>query len=262
MKIPFTKKSVLSTFLALAFAGLACNFGRSLPSIANPQPTNVELSATQAGPSTPGSCQSDYLPVKVGATWTSNGQISAGSFTRVSTISVVAVDNFQTQTTLTDSTGKQIATIESWNCTSEGLVQLGGPLASSIQGTFGNAAMKILSTTGVTIPAHINPGDLWTQVTQFEFTIPNLSITGTLTYAFKAIGLEQVTVPAGTFNAMKIQVNAKSENVKSGVPINISADGFYWFAPGVGRVKGSEKVSANGNLVTDVEGELQSYHIP
>jgi hypothetical protein len=163
---------------------------------------------------------------------------------------------------LTDSAGKQIAIIESWNCTTAGLVQLGGPLASSIQSNFGGGSMKTLSTTGVTIPTHINAGDSWSQVTQFEFNIPNFSVTGTLTYDFKALGLEQVTVPAGAFNAMKIQVNARSENVKSGLPINITADGFYWFAPGVGRVKASEKVSANGNLVSDVEGELQSYHLP
>jgi hypothetical protein len=262
MKIPFTKKSVMFTLLALALAQFACNFARTQPSNATKQPLGAESQATQTGSSASGNCQNDYLPVKVGATWTSNSKISAGSFTRVSTITEVGTDNFQSQTVLTDSLGKQISTTELWNCPTEGLVQLGGPLAGSIQSTFGSASMKTISTTGVTIPAHINPGDSWSQVTQFEFTIPNISITGTLTYNFQAIGFKQVTVPAGTFNAMKIQVNAKSETIKSGVPINITADGFYWFAPGVGRVKGSEKVYANGNLVSDVEGEVQSYHIP
>ncbi len=95
-----------------------------------------------------------------------------------------------------------------------------------------------------------------------EFTIPNISITGTFDYNFQAIGLEQVTVPAGTFNAMKVQVSARSESIKSGLPITITADGFYWFAPGVGRVKGSEKISANGNLVQMSRESCTSYNIP
>jgi hypothetical protein len=262
MKIPFTKKSVIFTLIALALTQFACNFGRPQPSTTVPEPPVTSSLATQPASSNSGNCQNDYLPVKVGATWTSNGKISAGIFTRVSTITSVGSDNFQSQTVLTDSLGKQIATIESWNCSTEGLVQLGGPLASSIQSTFGSDSMKTISTTGITLPAHINPGDSWSQQTQLEFTIPNISLTGTLNYDFQAIGLEQVIVPAGTFNAMKIQFNSKSESVKSSLPIAITADGFYWFAPGVGRVKGSEKISANGNLVSDVEGELQSYNIP
>lgn len=263
MKIPFTKKSVIFTVIALMLAQFACNFGRGQPSnTATQAPNGGSPASRQAGPSSSGSCQNDYFPVKVGASWTSNVTISAGSFSRVSAITKVGADNFQIQTVLTDSLGKQISITESWNCTTEGLVQLGGPLANSIQSNFGVGSMKTITTTGVTIPVHINAGNSWSQVTQFEFNIPNFSVTGTLTYNFQAIGLEQVTVPAGTFNAMKIQVNANSEDVKSGVPINITADGFYWFAPGVGRVKASEKVSANGSLVSDVEGALQSYHIP
>lgn len=122
--------------------------------------------------------------------------------------------------------------------------------------------MKTVSTTGVTVPVHINPGDSWSQDTQLQLTTSNGSIDGTVNYTFQAIGLEQVTVPGGTFNAMKVQVTAKSQSVISGVPVNITADGFDWFAAGVGRVKGSEKVTVNGSLVSDVEGELQSYHIP
>jgi hypothetical protein len=263
MKIPFTKKTMFFTLMALTLAQFACNFGRPQPSTTTPEsPVTSSLATQPALSSNAGNCQNDYLPVKVGATWTSNGKISSESFTRVSTITSVGKDNFQSQTVLTDSLGKQISTIESWNCTTGGLVQLGGPLASPIQSTFGSDSMKTISTTGITLPAHINPGDSWSQQTQLEFTIPNLSITGTLNYNFQALGLEQVTVPAGTFNAMKVQVNAKSESVKSGLPIAITADGFYWFAPGVGRVKGSEKISANGSLVSDVEGELQSYSIP
>jgi len=262
MKIPFTKKSVIFTLIALVLAQFACNFGRTRASTAATASPIIGSQATQPASSNVGNCQNDYLPIKVGATWTSNGKISSGSFTRIATITAVGTDSFQSQTVLTDGLGNQIATPESWNCTTGGLVQRGGPLASSIQSTFGSDSMKTISTTGITLPAHINPGDSWSQQTQLEFTIPNISLTGTLNYDFQAIGLEQVIVPAGTFNAMKIQFNSKSESVKSSLPIAITADGFYWFAPGVGRVKGSEKISANGNLVSDVEGELQSYNIP
>jgi hypothetical protein len=262
MKTPFSIRSVLFTLMVLVLAQFACNFGRPQPSIAATQVPVAGSLATNPGPSPRGICENDYFPVKVGATWTSNANISAGNFTRVTTISDVGTNNFQTHTSLTDSLGKQISITESWKCTTQGLVQLGGPLATSIQSTFGSASTKTISTTGVTLPAHIDAGDSWSQTTQIDFTIPNISITGTLIYDFQAVGFEQVTVPAGTFNAMKVRVTARSESIKSGLPINITANGFYWFASGVGRVKGSEKVSANENLVSDVEGELQSYHIP
>jgi hypothetical protein len=262
MKTPSTNRSVIFVLMALMLAQFACNFGRAHSSPTATQPPTIASQATAAGPSASGSCQNDYFPVKPGTTWTSTGTMSTGSFTRVSTITEVSTTNFQAQTQLTDNLGKQLLTTESWNCTTTGLIQPGGPVAASIQSTFGGASTKTISTTGITIPTHINPGDTWSLVTQLEFTIPNLSITGTLDYNFQAIGLEQVAVPAGTFNAMKVQVNAKSASVKSSLPISITADGFYWFAPSVGRVKESEKVYANGNLVSDVEGELQSYNIP
>jgi hypothetical protein len=270
MKILFTKKSITFALITLMLAQSACRFGIPQPASVAPQPTSggsqaitqATSPATIAGSSASSSCQSDYLPIKAGAAWTFAGTSVSGSYTQTSTITGVGTDNFQTQAVLTEGNGNQIATPESWNCTPQGLVQLGGPLAATFQSLIGGASVKAFSTTGVTIPVHINPGDSWSQNTQLEITTSNGSVNGTVAYAFQAIGLEQVTVPGGSFNAMKVQVTAKSQSVISGVPVDITADGFDWFAAGVGRVKGSEKVNANGSLVSNVEGELQSYHIP
>jgi hypothetical protein len=262
MKIPFTKKSFMLALAALALATFACRFTGGQPAAVASQPTASASQPTLPAPSSSAPCQVDYFPVKVGASWTFSGKSVAGSYTRVSTITGMGTDNFQDQSVLTDSNGKQVATAESWNCSSAGLVQLGGPLAATLQGLVEGATMKTISTVGVTIPTHINPGDTWSQDTQLELTTPNGTISGTINYSFQAVGPEQVTVPAGTFNAMKVHVTSSSKSQISGIPVTITSDGFDWFASGVGRVKSSENVTANGNSLSDVEGDLQSYHLP
>ncbi len=86
MKSPLTKKSAIFALMALMLAQFACNFGRAPSSTTATQLPAVAPQATASGPSTSASCQNDYFPVKSGATWTSNGTMSTGSFTRISTI--------------------------------------------------------------------------------------------------------------------------------------------------------------------------------
>ena len=180
----------------------------------------------------------------------------------MSTITSVETDSFEREITTTLSNGTQKAYTDSWKCTPDGLVLQGGPLATTFQSVYGNATMKTLSTTGVTLPAHINAGDSWTQDAQLAFTSTLVSVNITLTYNFKAIGLELVTVPAGTFNAMKIQIDVTSQATTATRTNNIAVDGFEWFVPGVGAVKSSVGVKVNGTAYPGTDDQMQSYHIP
>jgi len=94
------------------------------------------------------------------------------------------------------------------------------------------------------------------------FTSTQVSVNIALTYNFKAIGLESVTVPAGTFNAMKIQINVTSQTTTASRTNNIVVDGFEWFVPGVGAVKSSVGVKVNGTTYPGTDDQMQSYHIP
>jgi hypothetical protein len=82
---------------------------------------------------------------------------------------------------------------------------------------------------------------------------------------FSAIGNESVTVPAGTFDALKVTVNvtlnvdATYEGIT--LPVSFSGDYTYWFAPNVGWVKASGTGNVLGSSFSDTT-ELQSYSIP
>lgn len=88
---------------------------------------------------------------------------------------------------------------------------------------------------------------------------------GTVQMSFNAVGNESVTVPAGTFDALKvnvevaINVNATYEGIT--LPVSFSGAYTYWFAPGVGWVKANGTGNVLGSSFTDTT-ELQSYKIP
>jgi hypothetical protein len=89
--------------------------------------------------------------------------------------------------------------------------------------------------------------------------------TGNVQMSFYAIENEKVTVPAGTFEALKVEVdvalnvNATYEGIT--LPVSFTGDYTYWFAPNVGWVKASGTGNVLGNSFTDTT-ELQSYNIP
>ena len=261
MEILSLYKQILFVVLALALTQLACSFGARVPNV-NPPQSSSAGQPTQAGSSVTGSCANDYLPVKSGATWTYNGKSATGNFTRIGTITSVETDTFEREITTTLSNGTQKTYTDSWQCTPDGLVLQGGPLSTTFQSVYGNATMKTLSTTGVTLPAHINAGDSWTQDAQLAFTSAQVSVKIALTYNFKAIGLESVMVPAGAFNAMKIQINVTSQATTASRTNNIAVDGFEWFVPGVGAIKSSVGVKVNGTAYPGAYDQMQSYHIP
>ncbi len=226
-------------------------------------PATTETQTAQTPSPVPSTCQSSFFPVKSGATWTYTGQFSNESYTRVFSISNISNDSFQGRTQIKDASGNTLVdTTDAWQCTNEGLLEPGGPLGATLQSAAGGGTVKTLSTSGMTIPAQIKPGDKWAQVSQLQFTTPDKTDESTLTYDFTASDVEQVNVPAGSFSAMKIQVHASTQAVLSGQTVNVTVSGFEWFSPGVGHVKSSETVYAFGLPFASESGELQSYNIP
>jgi hypothetical protein len=129
--------------------------------------------------------------------------------------------------------------------------------------------LDIDNATGLTFPRQISPGSQWQQnmdvtgnVTAFN---EQAEATGNVQMSFNAVGNESVTVPAGTFEALKVEVdvtlnvNATYEGIT--LPVSFTGDYTYWFAPNVGWVKASGTGSVLGNSFTDTT-ELQSYNIP
>lgn len=82
---------------------------------------------------------------------------------------------------------------------------------------------------------------------------------------FNALGVESVTVPAGTFDALKIQIdttldiNASFQGIS--VPVTFSGSYIYWFVKDVGWVKANGTGSIEGKSFSETI-ELQSYNLP
>ena len=212
-------------------------------------------------------CTNLYYPVRQGATWTykSTGG-PAGEYSFTDTITAVREDSFTLSTQIGDMTRAQ-----EWTCNAQGLaaLQLGGAPAAMLNSQGIQMDLNVSNVTGVTFPSQINPGDQWQQTMDVAGNVTAFNeeaeATGTVQMSFNALGKESVTVPAGTFDALKVQVdvtlniNAKYEGIT--LPVAFSGDYTYWFAPNVGWVKASGTGNVLGNSFTD-RTELQSFSIP
>ncbi len=247
--------------MILAGAQLSCD--ALTPALGSTAAPASAPQSTLASSPAPSACDNDVFPVKTGATWTYSGQFNKEAYTRVVTVSNLSVDSFAARTQITDASGNTLVdTTDTWQCTTAGLIEPAGPLGATLQSAAGSTGIKVLSASGVTIPTQIKAGDKWGQVTQLEMSTGGTPTQTTLTYEFTAFGAEQVTVPAGTFNAMKVQVRASTQAMISGQSVAVTVSGFEWFAPGVGHVKSSETVYAFGIPFASEEGELQSHTAP
>lgn len=214
-----------------------------------------------------GQCANPYYPVREGATWTysSTGGPSGGySFT--DTITSVRDDGF-TLTTQFD----QLTRTQEWGCSAEGLValQLGGTSAATLNTDQMQVTFDVGNVSGVTYPKQVNPGDTWQHALEFTAKMvvggQNIDATGDAHSSFQAVGNESVTVPAGTFDALKIHVDT-TININgnfNGVsfPVSFTAPYDYWFVQGVGWVKATGTGDISGQSFNETI-ELQSYNIP
>jgi hypothetical protein len=264
-------KSILSLLLTMIFLA-ACTLPANTPTV-EPQATQVEPSASASAPATEipateaGLCTNVYYPVRQGATWnykSSGGP--AGEYSFTDTISSVREDGFSLSTQFNGLTRTQ-----EWSCRPEGLValQFGGAPAAMLSAQNLQLDVQVGNVSGVTFPAAINPGDQWQHSLDLQgnMTVAGQegTATGTAQNNFTAIGTESTTVPAGTFDAMKIQVDTTLNiNVSYqglSVPVTFTGSYTYWFAQGVGWVKATGSGSAAGMSFSD-NVELQSYSIP
>ena len=229
MKPSLVRKPVwLAALLILVLAQSACNFATRLVG---------GVPSLQASSTEPASCANKYLAARAGAVRTLGG----GGYTEEITLANLGTSSFEEHYLMGADNSQKSAYTYLWNCTKAGLVLIGVPEA------------KVLSTTGVTVPASINPGDQWTQFRQ--------TASGTITDNYTAIGEETVVVTGGTFTALKIQVNSTIQMTTSGKTSNLKVDGFEWLAPGIGTVKTSYTFTYP-TTTNQQNRELQSYSNP
>jgi hypothetical protein len=250
-----TAKVPLGGVLVLLFLmGTACSLGSSTPAPAATGPEATPSSAAPQATSASTNCDNPYFPVVEGATSTWKVSSSAGDAVRTATIKDVGPNRFSVEKKGELSGGRTYTLVDKWSCVDAGLVQYPtGELVAVAKGLNGEVTASVGENEGPTLPRDIQPGDTWIQTFNGEVTGPDSTTNWTVTYNFTAAGLEQVTVPAGTFTAMKLTNLITWPN--SGIP---DMEMSYWFAQGVGLVK----------TVFSMEGidpgtsELASYTLP
>lgn len=223
---------------------------------------------TGGGAQVSGVCANPYFPVVNGATWTYSVTGGIQDFSYTDTITNVSADGFTLNTSFDLEGGLQRT--QAWGCQADGLVALeynGGPAAAlSTEGL--NAEFHTTGITGVTIPTNLSVGSSWTQTMDIEGEMiigegMTGAATGNVSFAGNAVGTESVSTAAGTFDAIKVEIQqdfSLTANIGGvSMPVTFTGTTTAWYASGVGMVKSVVTEDLMGSTTTI---ELQSYSIP
>lgn len=198
-----------------------------------------------------------------GASWIySLDSAALGNFTR--SITAVTADGFTDQDLYDSGTSR----VGQWKCDAGSLTALdsGGSSGTTANAQFAGISADFHTTVmeGVTFPAGIPAGATWSQHYIIEGTQTingqDAASRNETTYNCTAGGTESVTVPAGTFDAVKVDCQTNTQITISGVdaPSTSNTTSTAWYASGVGMVKAVSTLT-DGSTRTI---ELTSYSIP
>jgi hypothetical protein len=208
----------------------------STPTIMSPQP------GRQAD-----KCNNPYFPVVNGATWLYE---TTGIGQATHTLSTTEKGQFTITVKNNDSTF-----LLEGQCTEDGIILVDNGMSAIYQGSEGGSTLTTQSQEGVSLPNDIQQGDDWSQTIQMTSSNAEQPITATIVSDYKAEGYESVTIPAGTFEALKI---IQSSTITMNGMKLMTSNSTLWYVEGVGNVKAEEQ--AGGSEASVVQ--LISYNIP
>jgi len=266
LPIVLATSALLTGLLSCSLAGQGTQAPTEPPTGRPQAPTQEPTSeATTGETAASGDCDNPLYPVVGGATWQYVGANSnSGSFSFVHTFVEIHSDGFTEQ----DVWDSGLVRSGQWSCQAGNLKahELGSG-AGTVSTASTNFVAGSATSEGVTLPATVYVGDTWTQIIDISghMEMPDNTSAEARNQATQnctALGQESVSVPAGTFEAMKIECRVEMTITISlrGLdvpPTTIASTSTLWYAQGVGLVK-SESASEFGTSTL----ELQSYNIP
>ncbi len=181
-------------------------------------------------------CDHPYFPVREGWVWTYQSSVN-NSIYSVSIVNVSA-NGFTQRQALTGFSFEA-----RWTCDSKGLTQ---PEYVQPQGNQGvQMNLKTRKASGVVIPQVMRAGTSWSYSYEVsgEAKQQNIAmqVEQSVVATNKVLGQETVAVPAGRFNALKVEsvMSIKGSMTIAGrrMPINNTIKTLSWYAQGVGLVK-------------------------
>ena len=257
-----TRAVSLALCAALLLAG-ACQRGAEERAPDGAANTNARTAAPATG-ATASQCDHPYYPVREGAQWryrlTTQGN---APIEQIITTSNLAGDTFTERHEF--SSGGTLT--RGWRCGSEGLSALQYGNFSTPQTTL---QMTTVRSEGVTIPAadRWQPGATWDSRYEVRGGVagannnnPGMEMSGPIEINSRIVGQESVTVPAGTFDAMKVEstLTARLTTSAGGRSVSMPPTTFRtnaWYARGVGVVK-IEQVGGFGSTMTELLSATQ-----
>lgn len=256
-------KKMMAFWLLVFLVTSACSLG-ALPPDSIPMPPTAtsgfavpvvtavitETPTPQAAPLNPKDrCNNPYYPVVDGATWTYQIQVQQETPT-TATYSMSVVDDGSFTLTVRDV--ESVFTLDG-TCGEDGVILLDVPgVSATYSGEGGGSSLYTTNDDGVTVPNDIQVGDDWSQtISVVGNSDGETTLSATIETTYKALGYEIITVPAGTFYALKVEQNG-SMTIHGSPPFD--THGFLWYAQGVGTVKSG----LEGTYIS----ELVSYSIP
>jgi len=235
---------------ALIFAGAGCQ--RPSTGVSTPSATAPTSARASSG------CDHPYYPLKPGyeVAYQSSYNNNQGGYTiRVSPAEGNAVKlklNFNQGTT-----SEQTISCADGNLKAMGYVDLASAMESR------KATVETKNVEGYLLPKDMKVGSDWNAAFDvvMKMNIPEMeraglgNIEGRITFHRKVIAEETVTVPAGTFQALKVEAETNIDTHAPGVPDGPTATvpsikTVEWWVKGKGMVKSVTPTSGLGNSIT------------
>lgn len=197
------------------------------------------------GPAWAAAEPNNYFPLQVGNTWNfdihTSGQTMQMEYRAVS---AQVVDNHPTVRIESHVNGS-LSQIEYYETTPQGILTIQRDLIG---------LHLLFAPPQLFLKYPVKAGDYWDQ----KGTFSDNSFGRNISYhqQCKYLAMEEVTVPAGTFKAIKLQITIVTTDGTSETRI----EGYRYFSPGVGPIKEDFIVTIQG-IEIPVAGELTSYEL-
>jgi hypothetical protein len=188
-------------------------------------------------------CDLPYYPVKADAKWVYHITYSAGGLPPADY--TVTDTHLSAKGFVEHSTFAGVSSDIGWTCSTDGL--LSTQFASLTLAAPGQFKFTTLKSSGVTLPApsQWKVGTTWKNGYDVKGELVaggnTATAQGTVTYASTIAAQESVSVPAGTFTALRVDstVTIALAMTVSGIsaPTNFSFQVASWYVPNMGMVK-------------------------
>jgi hypothetical protein len=213
----------------------------------NPAPTPIPPNAGNPNDE----CGNPYYPVVNGAQWIYGITTASDGSTSTANYSMETGEDGLFSITIQ---GDDSTAVLRGQCTDDGIILMDAPgISGSFSSDGGGSTMTTQNVEGVTLPNDVLAGDDWSQVISIvaQSSSGDTILSATIETNYVALGYEIVTVPAGSFTALKVE---QTGSMTMGASEPYLTRGFLWYAQGIGIVK--------SGLDDTYNSELSQYAIP